>query len=257
VDEWTVEVLLHGDFTTAHTVGDNSKILPTDTMKNTVYFVAGKSTATSMEAFAQELVDFLLARNPQVTAAEVSIYSALWKRMKVDGDSTLHPTAFIRGSEEQQTTHVFRSQNDPAKIISGLRNLVIMKSAQSGFEDYIVDELTTLKPTSDRIFATACSATWKYEDGASFDFNAVREHAREAMLRCFANHESKSVQQTLYAMGEAALEAASELKEITLLMPNKHALLIDLARFGLANENQIFVPTDEPHGTIEATITRS
>lgn len=254
VDEWTVEVLLQGDFESAHVEGDNSQILPTDTMKNTVYYMAHRSQATSMEGFAEDLIDFLLSRNPQVTAAEVTIHSALWKHMKVDGG--LHPTAFIRGSDEQQTTHVQRIQPEGFQVTSGVSNLVIMKTAQSGFEDYIVDELTTLKPTSDRIFATACTATWKYIHSAPLHYNALRERARETMLSTFANHDSKSVQQTLYAMGEAVLEAVPEIREITLTMPNKHALLIDLERFGLKNNNQIFVPTDEPHGTIQATLVR-
>lgn len=255
VDEWTVEVLLQGDFNTAHTLGDNSLILPTDTMKNTVYYMAHRSQATSMEAFAEELIDFLIARNPQVSAAEVTVHAALWKHLKVDGG--LHPTAFIRGSDEQQTTHVYRAQAEGFQVTSGISNLVIMKTAQSGFEDYIVDDLTTLKPTSDRIFATACTATWKYIHTTPLHYNALREHARETMLRIFAHHDSRSVQQTLYAMGEAVLEAILEISEITLTMPNKHALLFDLDRFGLKNENQIFVPTDEPHGTIQATLIRA
>ncbi|MGO4214157.1 factor-independent urate hydroxylase [Terriglobus sp. 2YAB30_2] len=254
VDEWTVEVLLQGDFVSAHVEGDNSKILPTDTMKNTVYYVAHRSNATSMEHFAEELIDFLLSRNPQVLAAEVTVHSALWKHMKVDG--SLHPTAFIRGSDEQQTTHVVRHQPGGFHVTSGLSNLVIMKTANSGFEDYIVDELTTLKPTSDRIFATACTATWKYIHATPLHYNQLRERARETMLHTFAAHESKSVQQTLYAMGEAVLEAVPEISEITLTMPNKHALLVDLDRFGVKNNNEIFVPTDEPHGTIQATLVR-
>jgi urate oxidase len=258
LDEWTVQILLTGDFDTAHTLGDNSKILPTDTMKNTVYFVARESKADSMEAYAQELIDYILTRNPQVSSAEVVVESTLWKRLTVDGKP--FPTAFMRGSDERQTATVSRHQNQPFTITAGLDHLTILKTSQSAFTGYIKDALTTLPETTDRLFGTALKAEWPYTPeaiAAGVNFNKVRTHIREVMLAAFAKHDSLSVQQTLYAMAEAALHHTTLIDEIYLLMPNKHNLLVDLARFGQENPNHIFVPTDEPHGTIEATIRRS
>jgi urate oxidase len=252
--EWNVQVLLRGDFETAHTEGDNSKILATDTMKNTVYSVARNSRAASMEAYAKELVDFLLGRNPQVASAEVRIESAMWKRLTVDGKP--HPDSFMRGSAEVQTTSVERAQEGEFTISSGLENLVILKTANSAFEGYIKESLTTLKETSDRLFGTSLTAVWDYTSSA-LDFEATRRALREAMLKTFANHVSKSVQQTLYSMAESALEAAPDVSEIQLTMPNKHCLLVDLSRFGQDNPNEIFVPTDEPSGYIEARVRRA
>lgn len=258
LDEWTVQVLLTGDFEAAHTSGDNSKILPTDTMKNTVYFVARESKAASMEEYAKELIDFLLARNPQVSGAEVVIESHVWKRMTVDGQP--HPTAFMHGSDERQTTRVSRRQDGALEIVSGLDRMNILKTAQSGFVGFIKDELTTLPETTDRLFGTVLKAEWPYTARAiaeGIDFNKVRRHLRETMLATFAKHDSLSVQQTLFAMGEAALGHTDIIDEVYLLMPNKHNLLVDLGRFGRDNPNRIFVPTDEPHGTIEATVRRA
>lgn len=252
--EWTVQVLLTGDFNSAHYDGDNSKILPTDTMKNTIYSVARSSTATSMEAYAKELIDFLLSRNHHVSTATVTIEATLWKRLTVDGKP--HPTSFMRGSGELQTTAVSRAQVGNFDIHSGFKNLVVIKTADSGFEGYIQDELTTLKPTNDRLFCTAVTADWHYTSG-SLDFDAIRTSLRETMLKTFAEHKSKSVQQTLYAMGRSALERVVEVDQIDLIMPNKHCLLVDLARFGQDNPNQIFVPTDEPSGHIEARMRRN
>jgi urate oxidase len=258
LDEWTVEVLLTGDFETAHTLGDNSKILPTDTMKNTIYLLARESNARSMEEYAKELIDFLLSRNSQVTGVEVFIESMLWKRLTVEG--VPHPTSFMRGSEECQTTRVSRQQGSPFAITSGLDRLTILKTAHSAFVGYIKDELTTLPETTDRLFGTAVKADWPYTAqaiSAGLDFDEVRRDLREAMIAAFANHRSLSVQQTLFAMGEAALGKTHAINEVHLLMPNKHNLLVDLSRFGRDNPNHIFVPTDEPHGTIEATVARA
>jgi urate oxidase len=252
--EWTVQVLLKGDFDTAHTLGDNSKILPTDTMKNTIYSTARSSKAASMEDYAKELADFLLERNPQVSSASIHIENTAWKRLSFDGKP--HPSTFMRGSGELQTTIVERTQGGTFHILSGLDNLVVLKTANSGFEGYIKDSLTTLKETSDRLFGTAVSAEWHYT-ASDLDFDAVRAAIREAMLRTFANHYSKSVQQTLYAMAESALEEVAEIDDINITMPNKHCLLVDLSRFGQDNPNEIFVPTDEPHGYIQARVRRT
>jgi urate oxidase len=258
LDEWTVQILLTGDFESAHTHGDNSKILPTDTMKNTVYFVARESKAESMEDYAKELIDYILTRNPQVASAEVLIESTLWRRITIDGKP--YPTAFMRGSEERQTTTVSRDQGDTFTITSGLDHLTLLKTSNSAFTNYIKDSLTTLPETADRIFGTAVKAEWPYTPAAlaaGIDFNKARDHLREALISTFATHESRSVQQTLFAMAEAALAHTDILNEIYLLMPNKHNLLVDLSRFGQENPNHIFVPTDEPHGTIEATVRRT
>ena len=251
--EWTVQVLLTGDFDAAHYAGDNSRVLPTDTMKNTIYSVVRRSTAISMEDYAKELIDFLLGRNPQVSSVSVSIEAANWKRLTVDGGG--HPTSFMRGSGEMQTTTVVGGPEGGFTISSGLKNLVVIKTADSAFEGYIVDDLTTLKPTGDRLFCTAIAAEWRYSvDTLAFD--AMRAALREAMLKTFANHKSKSVQQTLYEMGSSALERVAEVDQIDIVMPNKHCLLVDLAPFGQDNPNQIFVPTDEPSGHIEARVRR-
>lgn len=251
--EWTVQVLLEGDFASCFEDGNNSKILPTDTMKNTVYWLARTSSASSMEDFSKELVDFLLNRNPQVSRAEVSVREKTWERLQTRGKP--HPTAFVQSSGESQMTKVARVQGGAFLVSSGLKNLVIMKTAGSAFEGYIKDPLTTLPETSDRLFGTAVRATWSYS-AWDLAFASLRTKIREMLLTVFADHESKSVQHTLYAMANRVLEAVPEVDEITLTMPNKHCLLVDLSRFGQDNPNEIFVPVDEPRGYIEARIRR-
>ena len=257
VFEWTVQVLLTGDFEAAHTVGDNSKIVATDTMKNTVYSLARKSSARTMEGFAVELIDHLMGRNPQVSGARVQMEAALWKRLTVDG--TAHPDTFMRGSNEVQTATVDQARGEGARFTAGFARLNLLKTANSAFWGFQRDELTTLPETRDRVFGTEVEASWSYDRNSSSGevaFETARTVARETMLRVFANHVSESVQHTLFAMAEAALLAVPEMEEIQLAMPNKHCLLIDLSRFGQDNPNEIFVPTDEPHGYIEARVRR-
>ena len=251
--EWTVEVLLQGDFDSCFTDGDNSKILPTDTMKNTVYSLARNSAASCMENFARELIDFLFRHNPQVSAAEVLISEKPWEHLQAGGKP--QPTTFIQSASEMQTTKVTRNRTSQFSVTAGFENLVIMKTAGSAFEGYIQDSLTTLPPAKDRLLGTAVQANWNYARG-DVGFNSLRVTIREILLATFAAHESKSVQHTLYAMGKAVLEGLPEVEDIELAMPNKHCLLVDLSRFGQDNPNEIFVPVDEPHGNIKARLRR-
>lgn len=251
--EWTLEILLQGDFESCFVDGDNSKTLPTDTMKNTVYSLARSSSAVCMEEFGKELIAFLLDRNPQVSAVQVKLSEKKWEHLPIDGKP--HPTTFLLASAEVQTTEVTQNRSGRFAVRSGLENLTILKTAGSEFVGFIKDSLTTLPEASDRLFGTAVRARWGYAS-ADVAFETLRSSVRETLLRVFAGHASKSVQHTLYAMGEAALEKVREIDDIELTMPNIHCLPVDLSRFGQDNPNEIFVPIDEPHGYIEARIRR-
>ena len=252
--EWTLNVMLQGDFDASFTQGDNSKVLPTDTMKNTVYSLAQNSSAECMEEFAKELIDFLLRRNTHVSKAEVSVSEKHWESL-LTGNGKPHPTTFVQSSGERQIAKVARARESDFSIVSGLENLIIMKTAGSAFEGYIHDSLTTLPETADRLLSTAVRATWTCAK-LELPFHELRAKIRAILLATFADHDSKSVQHTLYAMGEAVLKNVSEIDDIHLTMPNRHYNLVDLSKVGQHNANEIFVPVDEPHGNIQARIRR-
>ena len=252
-NEWTVDVLLEGDFTASFTHADNGKLLPTDTMKNTVYSRARVSGAKTIEEFAAELGDYLLAENAHVSGVKIEIEEKAWERMAVDGNPD--NTTFRLGGPEVHTVRAVRDQGREWTIRSGVDGLVILKTTKSAFTGYIQDRLTTLKPATDRIFGTRATATWEYES-SSPQYAEVRSRIVAAMLKEFTTHHSRSVQHTLFDMGKAALAAAPEIASVTLTMPNLHHLLADLSPFGQDNPNHIFIPIDEPHGYIEATIER-
>ena len=251
--EWTVQILVEGDFESCFVHGDNSRILPTDTMKNTVYSLARNSAAECMEDFGKEVISFLLDRNPQISAARVKLSENSWEHLYLDGKA--HPTTFVQSSGERQTAEISAARGGAVSIRSGFENLVILKTAGSEFVGFIKDSLTTLPEMTDRLFGSVVRASWNYSSSVA-SFVALRCKIRELLLSTFASHTSKSVQHTLYAMGEAVLTNVAEVEEIELTLPNKHYLLADLERFGQNNPNEIFVPIDEPHGYIEARIRR-
>lgn len=246
----TLDVQLEGGFDRVYVDGDNSSCLATDTMKNTVYGVARQDPIDHVEAFALRLADHFLGK-PEVSRAQISAIEHRWDRLAPAGRP--HPHAFVQAGGEAWTTVVTRDAAGGA-VVSGLTNLVVLKTTDSAFAGFPRDEYTTLPETSDRILATSITASWHYRDGTT-DYGA-RERIRAALVDTFAVHISQSVQQTLYAMGEAALAACADATEITLTLPNRHHLLVDLKPFGLDNANEIFVATDQPFGLIEATIRR-
>jgi urate oxidase len=246
----TVDVQLEGAFERVYVDGDNTPCLATDTMKNTVYAMARTDPIDHAELFAQRLAEHF-AGKPAVERVRIGVAEQRWDRLAADGRP--HPHAFVQAGDEQWTVVVTRDAH-ASRVVSGLAHLVVLKTAESAFSGFPRDEFTTLPDTGDRILATSIAASWTYREGTT-EFGA-RDRIRAALLDTFAAHRSQSVQHTLYAMGEAALAAAADATEITLTLPNRHHLLVDLAPFGLDNPNEVFVATDQPYGVIEATIKR-
>jgi urate oxidase len=247
-----VAALLQGDFETSYTAGDNTKVVATDTIKNTINVLSKQHLGDEIERFAVLLGEHFLKKYPQVHGARIDISERNWQRMEIGGKP--HPHSFAAGSGARMFAHATCSR-DAQTVQSGVRDLLILKSTGSGFEKYPRDEFTTLPETADRILATSFSATWTFTKLPS-DCREANESIMAAMLKVFAENYSPSAQTTLFRMGEAALAACPEISHVDLAMPNKHCLLIDLSRFGLENKNEVFVPTDEPHGQIEATVAR-
>jgi urate oxidase len=247
----TLDVQLEGAFEAVYADGDNALCLATDTMKNTVYAMARQHDLAHVEAFAAELASHFSGK-PGVSLARISATEHRWNRLSPQGRPHAH--AFVQPGAEQWTTTVVRDA-DGTRIVSGLTNLVVLKTADSSFSGYPRDRFTTLPETDDRILATSVTAAWSYRRG--MQAFAVREQIRQAMVDTFAQHDSRSVQHTLYAMGTAALAACADITEVTITMPNRHHLLVDLSPFGLDNPNEVFVATDQPYGVIEATVRRS
>jgi urate oxidase len=251
--ELDVSVMLQGDFDASYTKADNSLVVPTDTMKNTVNVLAKEKLGAETEPFGLLVGQHFLKSYPQVETVQVRLSERCWERIAVQGRPHAH--SFTEKSPAKPFAEVTCSRKETT-VQSGINDLLILKTTQSGFEGYdLKDKLTTLPETKDRIFATQLRAVWTYARQPS-SHAQVNARIIEAILEVFATTYSPSVQVTLFQMGEAALKAAPEISKITLTMPNKHCLLINLAPLGLENHNELFLPTDEPHGQIEGTVTR-
>lgn len=247
-----VDIQLSGDFAACYEQGDNRHVLPTDTMKNTVYALARREPVGEIEEFGLRLAGHFLAGSAPVSGARIAISQTNWKRIHVGGRA--HDHSFLRCGDESRTA-VVEQDRAGATARSGISDLIILKTTRSAFEGYIHDEYTTLKETRDRLFGTAVKAEWKYR-GQEPGYGACWHTVRETILEIFACHDSLGVQHTLYAIGEAVLDRVDAIAEIHIAMPNRHCLLVDLEPFGMDNPNEVFLPIDEPHGLIEATLRR-
>ena len=251
--ELDVSVRLSGDFDASYTSGDNGRVILTDTMKNTVNVLAKEVLGEGTERFAVTLARHFLERYSQVRRVSVKTWERVWDRLRIDG--TPHPHSFTHAQGARPTVRVAASA-EGTTVESGIEDLLILKSTASSFKDYPKDEFTTLPETDDRIFATSLAAAWTWH-GEPANYGPANRTILDALVRPFALNHSPSVQTTLFQMGEAALAACAEIERVHLAMPNKHYIPIDLSRFGRENRNEVFLPTDEPHGQIEATLTRA
>jgi urate oxidase len=246
-----VSSTLRGDFTAAHTAGDNAHVLTTDAQKNTVFAFA-RDGVGSPEDFGLRLARHFAGSYDWITGARVAVESYGWDRIRVSGAE--HDHAFSRNGGEVRTA-VVTVDGDDAYVLAGLTELVVLKTTGSEFWGFPRDRYTTLAETRDRILATAVTARWRYTR-TDLDFDACYSGVRTALLETFASTHSLALQQSLYAMGEAVLDQFSDVAEIRLSMPNKHHFLQDLSAFGLDNPDVVYHADDRPYGLIEGTVLR-
>jgi urate oxidase len=252
IRDLNVSTSLRGDFEAAHTAGDQSHVLPTDTQKNTAFAFAKKHGVTSPEDYAIALATRLLDATPSATGARVEVEEYPWERIAVDGEG--HDHAFVRRDGGVRTTAVDVTA-DATVVQSGLKDLVVLKSTGSEFRGFLRDDYTTLPEADDRVLATSLTASWQFVAG-DHAWNESYDDIRRRLLAAFATTYSRALQETLYAMGTAVLEARPEVAEISFSAPNRHHHLVDLSPFGIDNEGEVFIAADRPYGLIEATVTR-
>lgn len=261
IRDLNVSTSLRGRFDAAHVSGDQKDVLPTDTQKNTVFAYAKKVGVAAIEDFALALADRYLDASRAADGARVEIEEYAWDRIAVDGAG--HDHAFVRTGGGVRTTVVNvdgRGADRVAHVVSGIEDLVVLKSTGSEFHGFLRDEYTTLEETSDRILATSLVARWRYDVAAtskgSVDWDKSYDAIKALLLRRFAEIHSYALQQTLYGMGEAVLQRHPDVAEIRFSAPNKHHFLSDLAPFGLDNPGEVFHAADRPYGLIEAAVVR-
>ncbi|MCU1604958.1 MAG: uox [Modestobacter sp.] len=251
-----VSTSLRGDFAAAHTAGDNAHVLTTDTQKNTVFAFA-RDGVGSPEAFALRLAGHFAGAYEWITGARVAVESYGWDRITVAGQP--HDHAFRRAGGEVRTAVVTAEGRD-RHVLSGLTDLVVLKTTGSEFWGFPRDRYTTLPETRDRILATAVTARWRCTT-AELDFDAQFTAVRTTLLETFAGTHSLALQQSLYAMGEAVLEQHPQVAEVRMSMPNRHHFLQDLSVLGLDNDpagpgSVVYHADDRPYGLIEGSVLR-
>ncbi len=257
IRDLNVSTSLRGDFADAHVTGDQSAVLPTDTQKNTAFAYAKLHGVSSPEDYALALGKRLVEATPAASAAQVRVEEYVWDRITVDGPDGAqgHDHAFVRLGGETRTCVVTVGRGD-THVLSGVQDLVVLKSTGSEFKGFLTDEFTTLPETDDRILATSLVARWRHVD-ESVDWNASYDAVRALLLSTFATTYSYALQQSLYAMGTAVLDAHPAIVEIRFSAPNRHHFLVDFSRFeGLSNDGEVFHAADRPYGLIEAQVTR-
>lgn len=248
-----VDVTLTGDFEAAHVEGDNTGLLATDTMRNTVYALAKEHLTGEVENLGLKLVDHFLEAGPKVSGARIDFVEYLWDRILVEGRP--HDHSFVRTAGERKAT--VEGDDGGARCVSaGVNGYQVLKTTQSGWEGYLHEQFTTLPETDDRILSTVITANWTY-NATDLDFGGTWAGVKDQLLTTITDHYSPSAQNTLYRMGYAVLEKFPVIEKIHISLPNRHHLLYDLERFGMENENEIFHASAEPYGLIEGTVERS
>ncbi|MEV6065415.1 factor-independent urate hydroxylase [Nocardia sp. NPDC052001] len=256
IRDLNVSSCLRGAFDEAHTAGDQGGVLPTDSQKQTIFTYAKTHGDGSIEQYGRALARHFADDIATVESARIEIEEFAWQRVPVDGAG--HDHTWTRVGPEVRIAAVTVTGTGAAQrewVIGGVKDLVILKSTGSEFAGFLTDEFTVLEPSYDRILATSLTARWRFATDPD-DWNATYDGIRAVMIAKFATLHSKALQQTLYEMGRAALEAYPCLAEIRMSAPNKHHWSFDLSRFDVPNNGEVFYADDRPYGLIQAAVLR-
>jgi urate oxidase len=264
IKDLTVSISLSGDLDDTHLGRDNSKVLVTDTQKNTVYAFAKEHGITEVEDFAILLARHFVDSQPSIHRARVRIEEYTWSAaLPADpepaGTARAVQHTFTRSGQETRTAEVVYDGAE-FTVTCGLTGLRAFKTAGSEFRGFVQDRYTTLQDTADRVMTPDITARWRHStptgvvpaDGWARAYDQTRGH----MLQAFDDTYSFSQQQTLYAMGTRILEYRAELDEVRLALRNMHHFAVDLSPFGLSNDNEVFYAPDRPYGIMEGTVLR-
>ncbi len=252
IHDLNVTTALRGAFDPAYLLGDQSNVLPTDTQKNTAFAFAKSAGIDSIEEYGLALARHFVTDVDPVEGARIEIEEFAWTRVVVDGAE--HDHTWVREGQEVRTAAITVDATGEY-VVGGFKNLVILKSTGSEFAGFLTDQYTTLEETHDRVMATSLTARWRF-DGTGLDWNATYGRIKQILIREYATLQSLALQQTLWHMGKAVLEAIPELVEVRLAAPNKHHFIVDLEPFGLENHGEVFVAADRAYGLIEAQVLR-
>ncbi|MFJ4650664.1 factor-independent urate hydroxylase [Nocardia sp. NPDC088792] len=256
IRDLNVSSCLRGAFDEAHITGDQGAVLPTDTQKQTIYAYAKAHGDGSIEDYGLALARHFVDDIDPVESARIEIEEYAWQRVPVGGSG--HDHTWTRIGPEVRIAAITVADTDTGRqewVIGGVKDLVILKSTGSEFAGFLTDPFTVLEPAYDRILATSLTARWRFATPPD-DWDATYSGIRAAMVEVFATLHSKALQQTLFEMGRAALEAYPCLAEVRLSAPNKHHWYFDLSRFGIPNNGEVFHADDRPYGLIHASALR-
>ena len=240
----------------SYLAGDNSLVVATDTQKNTAFAFAKEYGIPSPEEYLLTLGKHFTSEFDWIEGGLWQAEQYEWDRILVDGAE--HDHSFVRKGQGTRLATVQIADGE-THVTGGVKDLVVLKSTGSEFAGFPRDKYTTLVETDDRIMATSVTGRWRFLPEAveaGIDYNGLYKEVSAILLSTFATVHSLALQQTLFEMGKAAIEARPEIAEVRFQMPNKHHFVYDLSPFGLENPNEVFIAADRPYGLIEGTIVR-
>jgi urate oxidase len=248
----TVSLRFEGDFDGAFREGRPAGVVPGEALKNLVHTSAHQHAAGEIESFGLELCRRLIEMYPQITKVRAEVSEQPWLRMEVGGKA--QGQAFILGGPEQRGAAI-TSNGTRVAVVSSIDNLTVMRTAgfvparRRGRTDEVGDD--GLPP----LVVGALNVRWTYST-PDVTFGAYRQGVRGAVVETMALHASRSVQYTLYAIGDVLLATYPEISEVSLTMHDRPYRPVDLFHANIENPDELFVAVEEPVGVVEVTLDR-
>ncbi|XP_054067204.1 uricase-like isoform X1 [Rissa tridactyla] len=256
-----VEVCTHLRLTSAQEYldGNNSLVIPTDTMKNIVLVLAKKNGIPTIEQFAIDICKHFMTTFCQVAYVKTYVQEVPWQRLHENGVPHIH--SFICVPDGIRFCEAEQCRNGPLVVFAGIKDLKLMKTTQSGFEGFYKNEHTTLPERNDRILCGELFCKWSYGECKDFDFDCIWNKIRECILEAFAGppdcgEYSPSYQKTVNCIQMCVLSKVSQVQVIETVLNNTFYNVVDMKNLGLTNDKEVLVPVETPYGSCACTLGR-
>jgi urate oxidase / 2-oxo-4-hydroxy-4-carboxy-5-ureidoimidazoline decarboxylase len=210
-----VLMLIYGDaFWPTYTVGDNTGLIATDSMKNFIQHETMLFAGADLEGYCRFLADKFVGTYPQVEGVQVSAEEIPYE--------ALGGPAFTPSGPERATARVELTRGSIVEATSGLRGFKLLRLGGSAFHGFVRDQYTTLPDLMNRPLHMWLDLQWRYTDAsAAFNDGRIVARIRGLVRRVFETFESGSIQQLIHRIGTTMLEENPSIAAVDLEANNR------------------------------------
>jgi urate oxidase len=212
-----ITILVYGDaFWPTYTMGNNTGLVATDSMKNFVQREMLNYEGSDLEDCCRFLGSKFLDMYPQVEGVQMSAVEIPYAALP-ESD-----VAFAPAGPDRAFARLELNPDGVVEIASGISGFKLLRLGGSAFHGFVRDQYTTLPDITNRPLHMWLDLEWLYtQSSEAFSSGAVTAAVRRIVRDVFHGFESGSIQQVIYQIGTKMLADIPGIAEVHLEADNR------------------------------------